>query len=78
MKFERIRSLREDNDYKQTQVADYLCIKQSTYSDYENGVINIPVEAFIKLAEYYKTSVDYLLELTDNAKPYERRRKRGK
>ena len=72
MKFERIRNLREDNDYKQIQVAGYLCVKQSTYSDYENGNINIPIEAFIKLANYYNTSVDYLLGLTDNPSPYER------
>ena len=76
MKFDRIRNLREDNDYKQNQLADYLCVKQSTYSDYENGVINIPIEAMIKLADYYHTSVDYLLGLTDNPVPYERKSRR--
>ena len=74
MKFERIRNLREDNDYKQIQLANYLCIKQSTYSDYENGIINIPIEAFIKLANYYHTSVDYLVGLTDNPSPFESKR----
>lgn len=73
MKYNRIRALREDHDYKQTELAKYLCIKQSTYSDYENGIINIPVEAFIKLAAYYHTSVDYLLGLTDDPKPYQRK-----
>ena len=70
MKFERIRNLREDNDYKQEKLAEYLCIKQATYSDYESGKINVPVEAFMKLADYYGTSVDYLLGRTDVGKPY--------
>jgi len=72
MKFDRIRDLREDNDYKQIQLADYLCVTQSTYSNYETGIINIPIEAFIKLSIYYNTSVDYLLGLTNNPSPYER------
>lgn len=69
MKFERIRDLREDNDYKQQQLADYLYVKQSTYSDYENGIINIPIEALIKLADYYNTNIDYLLGRTDEKAP---------
>lgn len=62
--------MREDHDYKQIQLANYLCIKQSTYSDYENGVINIPIEALIKLACFYETSIDYLVDITDQKKPY--------
>ena len=61
MKFEKIRDLREDNDKTQTELADYLHIKQTTYSKYELGKINIPIEAFIKLADYYNVTVDYLI-----------------
>lgn len=66
MKFERIRYLREDNDYTQTKLSNILCIKQSTYSDYESGKINIPIEALIKLADFYNTSIDYLVGRTNN------------
>jgi len=76
MTYKRIRDLREDNDHKQIQLAEYLCVKQSTYSDYENGNINIPVEAFIKLADFYSTSIDFLVERTDAAKPYPKPKKR--
>ena len=73
MKYDRIRDLREDKDLKQRQLADYLNIKQSTYSDYENGAINIPIEALIKLALFYKTSIDYIAGLTDEINPYKRK-----
>ena len=68
MIFERIRNLREDTDKKQQELADYLNIKQTTYSKYELGKINIPVEALIKLADYYDVSVDYLLGRTQQKK----------
>lgn len=61
MLFENIRNLREDNDKKQQELADYLNIKQTTYSKYELGKINIPIEVFIKLADYYDVSIDYLV-----------------
>lgn len=64
MLFENIRNLREDNDKKQQELADYLNVKQTTYSKYELGKINIPIEVFIKLADYYDVSVDYLLGRT--------------
>lgn len=64
MVFENIRNLREDNDKTQQEVADYLNIKQTTYSKYELGKINIPVDVFIKLADYYGVSVDYLVGRT--------------
>ena len=70
---ERIRNLREDKDLSQKQVADLLCVAQTTYSDYELGKINIPIEALKKLALFYDTSIDYLLELTDTPAPYKRR-----
>lgn len=64
MIYENIRNLREDNDKTQKELADYLNIKQTTYSKYELGKINIPVEVFIKLADFYNVSVDYLLGRT--------------
>ena len=64
MIFNNIRNLREDNDKTQQELADYLNIKQTTYSKYELGKINIPIEVFIKLADYYHVSVDYLLGRT--------------
>ena len=73
---ERIRALREDKDIRQRELAAYLGISQTTYSDYETGELNIPIPALIKLAEYYDTSIDYLLELTDNPVPYERKHKK--
>lgn len=65
MKFTRIRDLREDNDLTQKDIAEVLSVDQSTYSDYENGKINIPVESLMKLADYYKTTMDYLVGRTD-------------
>ena len=64
MIYENIRNLREDHDKTQKELADYLNIKQTTYSKYELGKVNIPVEVFIKLADYYGVSVDYLLGRT--------------
>lgn len=64
MVFENIRNLREDNDLRQEQLADLLHIKQTTYSKYELGKINIPIEVFITLADFYDTSIDYLVGRT--------------
>lgn len=66
MYFRRIRDLREDSDKKQRELAEYLHIDQSTYSDYETGRINVPIEALIKLADFYDTSVDYIVERVNN------------
>lgn len=66
LKFERIRNLREDRDLRQKDLAAVLCIDQSTYSDYENGIINIPIEALIKIADFYKVSLDYLVGRKDD------------
>ena len=65
----RLRDMREDNDLTQTQVANLLHIKQTTYSGYEIGAHNIPVDALIKLADYYNTSIDYLVGRTNNPAP---------
>ena len=74
LKYERIRNLRIDRGLTQQQIASYLNVKQNTYSQYEIGTLHYPLDIVIKLAEYYNTSVDYLIGLTDNPKPYERRK----
>ena len=66
----RLRDLREDADLTQKDLADYLHIKQNTYSQYENGQRQLPIPLLIALAEYYHTSTDYILRLTDEKKPY--------
>ena len=66
----RIKDLREDNDLTQKELADYLHIKQNTYSQYENGQRQLPLNCLVALAKYCKTSVDYILGLTDEKKPY--------
>ena len=68
--FKRVRDLREDNDYTQKQIAGILKIHQTTYSDYEIGNLNIPVDVLIELAKLYNTSIDYIVGLTDETKPY--------
>ena len=62
--------MREDNDLTQEKIAKHLNIAQRTYSSYENGVRNIPIQCIVKLAKFYNTSTDYLLGLTDDPKPY--------
>ena len=70
MIYERIRNLREDTDLKQTTIAKYLNVSQRAYSRYENGERGIPLETLVKLADYYNTSTDYLLNRTDVFEPY--------
>jgi len=66
----RIRDMREDADLTQRQVAEYLLCDQSLYSKYERGERAVPLEVIVKLARLYKTSVDYLVCLTDRKTPY--------
>ncbi|MBR6633102.1 MAG: helix-turn-helix transcriptional regulator [Clostridia bacterium] len=66
----RLKDLREDRDLTQKTIAEYLHVKQNTYSQYENGQRQIPLEMLIMLAKYYDTSVDYILGLTNDKKPY--------
>lgn len=68
----RLKELREDNDYTQEQIAIVLNCKRNTYSQYENEVRQIPIDALIKLSRFYKTSIDYLLGETNEKKPYKR------
>ena len=70
LKFENIRNLRIDGGYTQKQIGDYLGISQNTYSQYEIGVLNYPIDALIKLADFYNVSVDYLLGRTSRKEPY--------
>lgn len=65
-----IKELREDTDTKQETLARLLNIKQTTYSKYELGKINIPIDALIKLADFYNTSIDYLVGRTSMKQPY--------
>ena len=68
----RIRDLREDADLTQSEVAQYLMCDQSLYSKYERGERALPLDAAIKLAQFYETSVDYRVGLTNVTKPYAR------
>lgn len=73
--YERIRNLREDKDLTQVQVADYLNIHQTTYSDYELGNLSIPVQILDKIADLFGTSIDYLVNRADEKKNYPRKEK---
>lgn len=73
MYYPRLKDLREDNDLKQKEIAAFLGIDQRVYSNYESGKREIPVHLLLKLAEYYHTSTDYILGLTDD--PYTERSK---
>lgn len=70
LRFERIRNLRIDHNYTQRQIAEYLNIKQNTYSQYEIGVLNYPIDVLMKLADLYGVSIDYLLGRTSIQEPY--------
>ena len=71
----RLKDMRENNNLTQQQVADALQIKQNTYSQYETGTRQIPIDVLIALAAFYKTSTDYLLGITDCKTPYDRVKK---
>lgn len=70
--YTRIRSLREDNDLTQKKIANILNMSQTGYSKYETGENDIPTRILINLSFYYDTSIDYLLGITDEVKPYSR------
>ena len=72
MKYERIRDLREDSELTQEYMGKILNVSQRTYSRYENDERAIPIEILSKLADYYGTSVDYIIERTNQKKPYPR------
>lgn len=66
----RLRDLREDKDKNQEEVAKIINIHQTTLSKYEKGTTDIPTEILCKLADYYNTSIDYILFRTNENKPY--------
>lgn len=66
----RIRDLREDSDLKQKDIAQYLMCDQSLYSKYERGERPLPLDAAIRLAQYYNVSLDYLVGLTNAKTPF--------
>lgn len=68
----RLRELREDSDITQKCLADFLHIKQNTYSQYENGQRQPPLEVLISLAKFYKVTLDYLVGISDIKNPYKK------
>ncbi len=70
MYLKRLKDLREDFDKKQYEIAEFLNITRQQYSLYELGKRDIPAEYIRKLAKYYNTSSDYILEITDEITPY--------
>lgn len=73
MKIERLREIREDRDLTQKDVAEILSTTQQQYSKYELGIRIIPIEKLCVLADYYNTSIDYLIGRTNNKIPYEKK-----
>ena len=72
--YTRIRDLREDKDLTQKQIGQLLNMSQTGYNQYEIGKNDIPTNVLIKLAEFYNTSADYILGITDEIKPYPRKK----
>lgn len=68
----RLKDLREEKDLRQIDISNYLSMSQRNYSYYERGVAALTEEVLNKLADYYNTSIDYLLCRTDNRKPYKK------
>lgn len=68
----RLRELREDRDLTQNQLSKMLNMSQTGYSKYETGENDVPITALIRLAIFYETSIDYLVGLTNEKKPYKR------
>lgn len=73
MYIKRLEDLRVDRDLNQKDLANYLCVADNTYGQWENDKRHIPIEAIINLSKFYNTSVDYILGLTDVMKPYPRK-----
>jgi transcriptional regulator with XRE-family HTH domain len=73
MYLKRIKELREDNDLYQKDICKILNLKQPHYARYETGKRDFPAEYIVKLAQFYNVSTDYIFELTDNPKPYNKK-----
>lgn len=72
MQFQRLEDLRIDNDKTQAEIAQYLGCQREVYRRYEKGVRQIPVDMLIQLSKLYNVSIDYLVGLTNEKKPYPR------
>ena len=70
--YSRLRELREDKDLTQAEVAKYLDMSQTGYSQYEIGKNDVPTRVLIKLSLFYNVSVDYILNITNELRPYKR------
>ena len=74
MYLKRLKDLREDNDFFQEDIAKVLKIKRQQYGLYETGKRTIPIDLLIILSDFYKTSIDYIVEKTNIRDPYPRRK----
>ena len=74
MHFQRLEDLRIDHDKTQEEIATCLCCQREVYGRYERGTRQIPVDLLIRLAELYNVSIDYIVGLTNETKPYPRRK----
>ena len=68
--YQRLKDLREDKDMTQKEVADVLGLKQQSYQRYESGNIELPMHFFVKLAEFYDVSIDYIAGKTNDKRKY--------
>lgn len=68
----RLKDIREDCDITQREIAEFLHVRQNTYSQYENGQRQLPIGVLIQLADFFQTSADYILGMTNERKPYPR------
>ena len=73
---DRIRALREDNDYNQATESEVLHVAQTTYSDYENGKVRIPVECIIELSRFYNVDLNYICDVSDEKCEFPQKRKK--
>ena len=76
--YKRIRNLREDKDLTQRELANYLNVSQKSYSRYERGERSIAPEILAKIATFHETTVDYLLERTDDKTDYTKKENQSK
>ncbi len=70
MNIQRLKEIREDKDLYQKDIAKIIDVTQQQYNKYELGINSIPIEKLDKLANFYNTSVDYLIGRTNERKPY--------
>lgn len=76
--YNRLKDLREDNDFTQKHLSEYLSCSQTCYNRYELGSRDIPVSILSLLADLYNTSIDYIVERTDEIKPYSKKSSKKK